>query len=273
MLGKAVAEQLITAGHQVVALPRSVDILDRDALLQYQYCGDIDVLLNFVSAYPLFSSTRESKWRQHDQLLTEGVANLCHLAEERGIPHLVQMSSVAVYGESSNAVEPDALQCPSLLSAWENAENLVTASPLNTTVLRLGLVIGATAPHYQALADFAKKQRLPVLGDGRAYVNVVNVDDVVSAVVKVCSQAVMQERTHAPVKTVYNICAESQTYYELAKKLMQHFGSDAKPRKVPKLVVRAAVDRRVYNMLMTSTKVSNQLAKQQLGWQPTDTLP
>lgn len=264
-LGQMVVDHLCQQNHTVISMPRSLDVLDAASMTEaaQQFNDGEAVVINLVTAYPLFSSARAEKWAHHRELLTTGVDNMLRFAEAINAQHFIQLSSTTVYGATERvaANEQSPVNPPSLLRDWLAAEERVTASTIPYTILRCGLLVGEGAPHFSALLDFAHKQRLPVLGNGDTQLSIVSMQDVATAYGQVVADARKQSR-------VFNICYDALSFYDLAQQVMQHVGATGKPRKVPKFVARAAVDRDVYEVATMSAVVSSQQARDKLGWRP-----
>lgn len=163
-------------------------------------------------------------------------------AEKAGCQRIIYTSSSGVYGEANGWVTEESPTLPTTPSAQAvlAAEQLLWASPISVTILRLA---GLYGPNRHPGRWFGGKPSIPAAD---APVNLIHQADVVSAIHAVLAQP--------PTQTIYNVCAASHppkgSYYAQAA---ADLGLDI-PTPEPGG--------------QNGKKVSSQKLRQALNWQP-----
>lgn len=172
-VGREIVRQLVAAGHRVRVLSRGFRRLDpsvrsvRGSVLVSgslpEACAGCDAVVHLVGIIS------EIGGQTFERVHVEGTRNILAAARAAGVPRFIHMSALGT--------RPDAVSRYHR-TKWA-AEEAVRASGLDWTLFRPSLVFGP-GDHFVGL--FAKISRwspvLPVMGDGRALLQPVAVDEV-----------------------------------------------------------------------------------------------
>jgi nucleoside-diphosphate-sugar epimerase len=133
---------------------------------------------------------------------------------------------------------------------------------LPATILRFGTFYSHDSAQTQNMLSLTSKGWFPVIGDGRAYWNMINVDDAANAVVKTV------ENYPQAVSHTFNVCDdEPVTYGDLIAHLAQTLGA-RKPMRLHVFLANMLLGSGTVRFLLASARCHNQLAKEKLGWRP-----
>ncbi len=156
------------AAAAVRALPETdvvlVDYADVDALARA--ASGCDAIVHLVGILKESSTTRYSDAH-------EGSAEALSAAARRArCLRVVYVSILGAHVEASNAC----------LASKARAEHILLAPPLETTVLRVPMVIGGDEPATRALRARAQARFVPLVRGGRSLEQPIDADDVVEAI-------------------------------------------------------------------------------------------
>jgi nucleoside-diphosphate-sugar epimerase len=262
VLGRSVVPLLLTRKHQVNALVRDpptaplapheglnlfrADILDVDSL--GPGVRGCEAVLHLATAIP--PSGPAPDWSRNTAVRTAGTRNLLQVAAASGARRYVQQSIAMVYaGAGAEWITEDAPlgESTPVRAPVFNMEAQVRASALDWVILRGGLFYGPGTARMFEWNALALAGNLVMPGDGSDYLSLIQVEDMASATVAA---------TEAPARrlTANIVDDESVTYRKL-------FGFIADLHGAP------APDSGGTSPF-PSLRVSNRLAKEQLGWQP-----
>jgi nucleoside-diphosphate-sugar epimerase len=158
-----------------------------------------------------------------------GTRNVAHAAVRSGVRHLVLVSSVSVYGQSSALGVDEATQCqpqgPYAVSKWraeQQAAEVVGGSQTALTILRLATAYGEGDPGNVArLMRAIDRGRFLWIGDGTNRKSLIHREDAARAcLVAACRQPAGMD--------VYNVSAPVCTMREIVQVLASALG-----RRVP----------------------------------------
>jgi len=260
-LGLRTAASWLAAGHEVFALTRSTerarqlagqgiqthlgDVTDPESL------GDlpsVDVVLYAVAYDRQSSPTRE-------QVVIDGLSNACRALRSK-CDRCIYISSTSVYGVSDGSFVDETTPCQpqteSGKTCWAAEQSLqqhAAASGIPHVVLRSAGLYGPNRL-LRRVHDIQSGQ--PLAGRPDAFLNLVHVDDLVTAV--------LAAETNGQAGEAYLI-ADGQpltrgAYFELLAQLLgappPRFDPTARPERTSGLNKRCRIDK----------------AQQQLGWKP-----
>ena len=181
-VGRGLLEALTRTGARVVALDRSGRLKDRAPSGCEVISGDLleparyrDALASCGTVVHLAASTGNASREQHHRVNAGGTTVLVEEAKRAGVTRFLFVSSVAV-------TFPD-LAGYHYAQAKILAESAVRNSGLRFLIVRPTMILGSGAP---ILASLEKLAGLPIAmlpGSGRARVEPIHVDDVVSCLV------------------------------------------------------------------------------------------
>jgi nucleoside-diphosphate-sugar epimerase len=202
LIGSHVAERLRARGDEVVALHRpdsDVRFLTRiGCTLVVGDIRDVDgpathmLGCEAVVHGAALVYSKES-WSHVHEINVEGTANVVRAASLRGVPHVIHISSVAVYGRAQGAIDEDSptdtplapgdLYARSKREAEEAARREAEAAGIKLTVLRPAAVYGERDRLLSTqVAGLVRRPLVPLLGNGRNTLPVVYAGNVASAV-------------------------------------------------------------------------------------------
>ena len=212
----------------------------------------------------------------------QGTKNLCKALEKSGLPKaLIFISTVAVYGcdEGENITEdhplngktPYALskiQAEEFLTNWCKKHNVVLG------IIRPSLIAGPNPPgNLGAMISGITSGKYLSIGGGKARKSVLMVQDIVTLVNLLAQKG-----------GVYNVCDDSQpTFRDLEKIISKQLGGKrvinipywtanilAKIGNI--LGSKAPINSNKLDKITKTLTFSNEKAKRDLGWNPTDVL-
>jgi nucleoside-diphosphate-sugar epimerase len=279
VLGRAVVPVLQEAGHEVTGLagsPRRLDdvptrvvvadLLDRAATASALDRAAPDAVVHLGTAIPARPEPRRFE-RQMDttnRLRREGTFNL---VEAAGSARLVLQGTALYYrpGSSTPAHEqrPFWTDGPTPLRpavrAMLDAERQVRLA--GGAVLRFGHLYGP-GTHLGSggrLTELVRSGRFPIVGDGGSVFSFIHVDDAASAV---------RAALETGASGAYNIVDdEPAPVRDWLVHLARTLGAPA-PRRVPVGIARLLTGRWSVATLTSLTGASNDLARSDLGWEP-----
>ena len=277
VIGREAIPQLLSAGHEVVGLSRSVqdrgwlsgigaepvevDLFDRGDV--EKAVTGVDAICHFATAIPpRVEMTDRDAWRMNDRLRTEATANLVDAALQHDVERFVQESITFFYADAGVAwIEEDS----AIEGAWEildsalDAEREVARFQNGGGIgisLRMSSLYGPGRVSAEQIATVVDRKS-PIVGNGDNFVSHLHIEDSGSAVAA---------SLNAPAGT-YNVSEdEPVTSRQDLETLAYELGVKA-PRRIPTAVARVAAGRAV-GLLTRSQRVSNRKFKAATGWSP-----
>lgn len=240
-----------------------------------------DIVLHAAGKAHVVPRTEAEKQAFFDVNL-QGTKNLCKALENSGLPKaLIFISTVAVYGcdEGENITEdhplngksPYALskiQAEEFLTNWCKEHNVVLG------IIRPSLIAGPNPPgNLGAMISGIKSGKYLSIGGGKARKSVLMVQDIATLVNLLAQKG-----------GVYNVCDDSQpTFRDLEKIISKQLGGKrvinipywtanvlAKIGNI--LGPKAPINSNKLDKITKTLTFSNEKAKRDLGWHPTDVL-
>lgn len=275
VIGRAAVPALVSAGHDVDVLARSVrneqliadlgatpvaaDLFDEDRLTDLYAAAE--AVINLATHIPVgYSSVRPGAWRTHDQLRTKGVATVIAAARRAGVRRVVQESMSCLYAAQGDdwVTEDSPVEITRITEPVAVGESLVQdygCDSRTAVLLRFGSIIGDDPITRYWLR--AAGQRRPVgFGDPEGWVHLLHTDDLGSAVLA---------SLHAPTG-VYNVGADPVRRKDLIAGYAAAAGVDAAGFMGP--VLRRMAGPRI-EPLTRSVRVCSDHFAAQTGWRPT----
>lgn len=280
VLGRRMVRQFVEKNHSVVGLARDdagartirqfggesvvADIFDADSLAAA--VGRADVVIHAATSIPAGVSRDRKAWELNDRLRREGTRALTQAAAKLGARSYVQQSIVWVARPADDSFfdERTAVASPSELysSAFDGeriAQEAGAKHGFNVAVLRCGGFYAADASHTRGFAEGLLRRRLPLLGRGEAVSANIHADDAASAFVA-AAEAGRGGLWHVTDDEPATI---REMLFEFAQRLGAH-----EPRRVPLWLARLFLWQGVVEFFTRSTRTSNRLFREQLGWTP-----
>lgn len=281
-LGGPLVRRLVEAGHDVTGLARQqagaaairqrgatpvlADVLDRTGLLRAVDGREFDAVLHELTALKK-APLRHADMRPTDLLRTQGTAHLLAAAEATGARRFLTQSIVFGYGYYDHGTEPLTEDSPfgeqrgdasdEHVAAMASTERqTMTASGIEGIALRYGLFYGADI---ESMVTMLRKRMLPVVRGG-GEIPFVHHEDAASATVAALERGVGGR--------AYNIVDDTPgTFSDLVREVAS-VTSATKPLTVPDALLAVAAPYGKVLFGPTSMRVSNALAKAELGWTP-----
>jgi nucleoside-diphosphate-sugar epimerase len=260
VIGRHAIPRLIERGHQVRAVARHAeqvdrlrrlgvegfvgDILDPDSLLAP--ADGVDAILHLATSIPSRDGSRGS-WELNDRIRREGTRNLLLAAERGGARRYVQQSITFLYGDAEGLIDEDhPLRPETLVQSAADMEELVRAAPLDWSILRGGVLYGPGTGQDEYRSVAARGGTLAMPGDGTDIWSLTHVADFAAAFV--------QAAESAPARCVFNVVDDTPvTVRDLFQHITTLFGGTLQPGA---------------SKLFPSIAVDNRRIKEALGWMP-----
>ncbi|MCC6905825.1 MAG: NAD(P)-dependent oxidoreductase [Anaerolineae bacterium] len=279
VLGQSIVRDFMRAGHQVIGLARteaSRSLLHAlKATAYYGYGRDIDrladalatvdAIVHAASTLPSTESPVEDEWMFSEEIVSGLLHNLISAAVQSGCKKVVLMSSYAIYGDHGAGwvTERTTLAPVSGMDAYLEAEHALqeatTERHISGVILRAGMLYAPTLPQTQALFT-ALREGLAGLGPGAdAYWPLLHVVDAAQAA-RLALEGDFEGQA-------FNICDdEPVTQAGLYQVLEQWLGRP--PGKSGTEDLLRFIISGSHTALRPSVRMSNQRAREQLGFQP-----
>ncbi len=249
MLGRAVAEWVSAAGHQVVVLQRGpsgldceeirADLSDQEAVARA--LTGVDAVIHLAAKVSITGDLRE-----FERINVVGTGDLLDAAQRAGVQRFVYVSSpsvahagVALVGAGAAPANPKSARgAYSQTKAEAEVEVLARDAPgFATVAIRPHLVWGPGDTQLVArIVDRARSGRLFLINEGRALIDTTYIDNAVSALGAALDR-VEDEGVHGRAFVVSN--GQPRTVAELFTRMAQAAGAPLPTRSVPFVVARA----------------------------------
>lgn len=280
VLGRRMVRQFSEKSHSVVGLARDEkgretiqslggeafigDIFDADSMARA--VRQADVVIHAATAIPTKVASSPLDWALNDRLRREGTRALAEAAARLGTKTYIQQSIVWVarppgdsfFDEKTVVKEPDGLY----RSAFDGEQIAFAAGErhgFNVSVLRCGGFYAPDAAHTRQFAQGLLKRRLPLIGGGRAVYANIHADDAASAFV-----AAAEAGKHG----LWHVTDDNPTTIrEMLMEFARELGAPA-PRRIPLWLARLFVWKGVIEFFTRSTRTSNRLFREEIGWAP-----
>jgi nucleoside-diphosphate-sugar epimerase len=275
-IGGVLCEELLTQGHEVIALVRRPgsepagtravlgDLGDGGRLAQILEEERLGWVMHLAAE--IASQRSERKLREVNVQGTERLLAACLAIagpDPAAGPRVVFCSTV-VTGDARGTLlteeEPLPVQTPYGRSKQEG-ERLLFQAGLPGVVIRPSHVYGPGGWYANELvAQLRKPGRFAVIGSGENLWDVVHVRDVV--------QALILAAESAPAGSIYHVADDEPiTFYDFMALTARSIGTGA-PRRIPAALARIVAGGNAVDAVVRSARSSNAKIKRELGWRP-----
>jgi nucleoside-diphosphate-sugar epimerase len=288
-IGRRLLPQLVSRGHEVVAMTHSIvktdmlrelgaepvvaNGLDRDAVVRAVTAAHPDVIVHEMTALQSMKSLAnfDRDVATTNRLRTEGTEYLIEAAEAVGTPKLVVQSFTGWPNQRTGGrvkTEDDPLDndppknSAKTLEAIRKLETLaVTARGIKGIALRYGSFYGpgtSIAPDGQII-ELVKAHKLPLFGDGGAVWSFLHIDDAADAT----RIAIESEATG-----IFNIADDDPAEVRVWLPELAKMAGAKPPMHLPAWIGRLLLGESGLSMMTKIRGASNAKAKRVLGWRP-----
>jgi nucleoside-diphosphate-sugar epimerase len=184
-------------------------------------------------------STKRVRDDQYRAINVIGTSNVTRISVEEGVPRVVLVSSVAVYGETHGKrcteeylCRPGNAYARSKLEAEEAARALVAGTSTRLTILRMTTIYGVPTGNVNRLARRVCSGRFVWLGGGNNTKHLLHVEDAARA----CLLAVIHPSAQGEV---FNVVASPATMREIVELMAGEAGVRISSWRFPEWLVRS----------------------------------
>ncbi len=278
-LGRRLVTALLEEGNTVKALvmdkeeirtitPGVIPIIGKlsDTKALEEACADADVVFHLAAALG------ESKAETGElvRVNVEGTENLLRPCIKSGVQHLIFTSAVDVYGKRrAGALTEESDTRPSGKYGYSKmlAEKAVDDSGVPHTILRVGNIYGHGYENsFFKLFRAVKEEKVAIIGTGNNHLSLINVDDVVRALMLV------KDRRYDTIGKVYNLSDDAHfTQSDLMNVAAEALGVEKPSRHVSEFLVsmiarQRDLDSNELRLLTSDLKVDSSKIKKELGF-------
>jgi nucleoside-diphosphate-sugar epimerase len=269
-VGGAVAAELASRGHEVVALVRrpgsepagttaiAGDLNDGESLRRALTAAQPEAIVHLAAEIAAQRSAARI-----EAVNVEGTRRLIEAARAAGGPKVVFASTV-VTGDAGGDVldETTALPVETAYGRSKQAgEQLLQDSGLPFAIIRPSHVYGPGGWYATEIVGRLRQPgRFAIVGSGANWWDVIRVEDVASA----CADAL--ER--APTGAVYHVVDDHPIQYRDFVGLTAQALNLGRPRSIPPWLARLAAGADPVRAVMRSARSDNARIKAELGWEP-----
>ena len=208
-----------------------LDISNYEALDVAGKSEKIDVIVHAAGlAHQFGDPKRVDFWRVN----VAGTENMCKLAANRQVKHLILISSVSVYGNYGNVevdetfvCQPEGFYAESKLEAEKIAVEICEPANINLTILRLATVIGeGDRGNVARLIDSINRGKFIWIGKGENKKSLIYKGDAAKAVTKVVE--------NQPCGTqIFNITAKAVSMNKIVNTIAESLPKKLLPVSIP----------------------------------------
>jgi nucleoside-diphosphate-sugar epimerase len=225
-----------------------------------------EVVLNFASAIPQKSRSTVRDWETNDQLRVQGTSNL--LAAIGSKPVFYCQAGIAfLYGDHDGAwVDETSGVCSNgITRSAEEMEHLILNFPhsgMRGVSFRFAAFYHPEAWHTQYMIHELKKRRVPIIGDGSFFWNLIHADDAASAVI-----TILQKRDQISGREIMNI---SDGEPVLCREMLHHLADLLQvhaPIRIPQFIARIILGEEGFEVLTASYRCKVDKLRS-FGWLP-----
>jgi nucleoside-diphosphate-sugar epimerase len=251
-LGSEILRLALASGWKVRALVRNpkwkVDGVETvrgditDLKMLCKACEDVSVVVHSAGLAHIFAP--EAKDVDRFLAVNEaGTANVVAAATESGVPKVVLVSSVSVYGNHAGEECDETAPCnprgPYAMSKWlgeQHAIELIMADALGSlTILRLATIYGeGDRGNVSKLIGALESGRFVWPGNGLNRKSLIYKEDAARACLRAAEGGV-------PGIDIFNVSAQSATMLEIVSTICQALGRPVPRLGIPHFILRAAI--------------------------------
>jgi 2-alkyl-3-oxoalkanoate reductase len=288
VVGQPLVAALISAGHHVTAITRSVghgdvladagaepvigDVFDAERLNGIVVAARPEVVIQHLTSLPKNLNPRNMKaaYAQNDRVRAQGGSNLLAAAKAAGAHRYIAQNVCFFYAmvgprvvdeDAPLALDASGPNGRSVRTTAEMERRVVGSTELDGLVLRFGFWYGpgTTFAADGYTADQVRRRRYPVVGNGEGLFPFVHIDDVVGATLAALGRG---------EAGIYNVADDQPApMSEWLPEYAQALGAPP-PRRIPRWLASLVVGQFVAAQATGMRGVSNAKAKDRLGWIP-----
>lgn len=211
----------------------------------------------------------------------QATENLARLSAEANVHRFIYISSIAVYGDFGDRDVDETYPLTeygdpygdSKIRSEKRLSQVVDSLSLSAVTVRPGFIYGPESPAWAIrLADWARRGIMPIVGDGSALAYPIYVDNLVDLILAAMTHPKASGR-------VYNGVDDGPVTMQQFLGGFLDMADTKRALRLPAWLARLgsnAVDpfvstrnmRYIVNQMISKGQISNQKAKQDLGWQP-----
>lgn len=227
----------------------SGNVLDRSTMMAVG--RSMDAVLNFTSAVPKKLKTTAEDWLENDELRTAGIRNVLDAIGDSDCFYC-QSGMSLVYGDhGGDPVDETSEIRPSVLTkSTESMEQLflnASAKSLRGVSFRFSAFYHQDAWHTRAMVHELSNRRLPIIGDGEYYWNLIHVEDAARAVLKV-----LESQHKVSGREIMNVSDDEPVKSKDFLITLAHLLSVPEPIKMPLFIARMALGADAIEVLTAS---------------------
>ncbi len=279
VLGKRVVKLLVEQNHLVAGLarsdenisllkslhaePRRGNLFDTNQMIALT--KDCHAILHLATHIPKKAVLKKEDWKMNDRIRIGGTRNMVSAALVNNIKIFIQQSVTFIYG-SRNDFEVDSKTSvsPTQISALQSVIEMekIVREKLNPNFLvaRFGSFYSSDSFQTQQLISNVRKRKMPLIGKGNYYWNLIHSDDAASAIAYSLNNF---ERLKG---NAINFTDFSPIFFSDVIKTLAEKTKSKKPFSIPLIIARSILGRDVFDFLTMSHRIlKNELIR---DWQP-----
>ncbi len=281
LLGKRVVKRLVEQGHKVVGLARSGEnmqllrsmgaearvggLFNRQQMIEVT--EGCEAILHLATKIPAKLTASPAAWAENNRIRTEGADILTDAAIYHKAKLYLQQSILFIYGDQQGKVldnhTPLPARQPSFLRSAIEMENIVNRKTgdwgLPGLILRFAAFYGPDSGQTQEMIRAVRRGKLPIVGKGDYYHNLIHLDDAASAVVfAVNRHEKLTGQTH-------NLSDFNPAPFAEVVEYLAAITRSKKPGRIPHWLARLLLGREVVGILTNSCQ---NRANTLDGWAP-----
>jgi nucleoside-diphosphate-sugar epimerase len=204
VLGKRVVAELSSKGYDLTILVRSksesslfdstnIKVVEGnifDLNQMEELTQGANAIFHLATRIPQKSMPSKKDWVENDRLRIDATKILLTCCERNGISRFMLPSVAFLYGDQQgktiNSQTPLPTKINGLMqSAFDMEKILMTAKSKNIDycIIRYGVYYSADSYHTVQMLSDVQKGKMPIIGDGGFFMNIIHVDDAASAMV------------------------------------------------------------------------------------------
>lgn len=273
VLGKRVVAELTSKEYEITALVRSQsekstfhspniktvvgNIFDINQM--EELTKGVDTIFHLATRIPQKSMPSKKDWAENDKLRIEATQVLLNCCERNGITRFMLPSVAFLYGDHQGRTINSYTKLPSKINGlmqsaldMENNVRTIKVKGIDYCIIRYGVYYSSDSYHTIQMLTDVKKGKMPIIGDGGFYMNIIHVDDAASAMVYAFENFDLFKNKTTNVSDFHPI-----TYSNLVRTIQKVVdGKD--PFKLPTWIAKILLGRDRYEYITASYKIEKE---------------
>lgn len=294
VLGKRVTKLLLEQNNKVYCLVRSEakkrimenigvkafigNLYDEKFLLEVT--NNMEGLLHLATAIPQKNSKLKAKdMVENSRIRTDAVKILINVVKKNKIKFFIHNSILYSYGDRKGQWIDENIKLttpvPTYFSmsakdryAYESAiigEEILKSEidkGFPAIILRFGMFYSSDSYNTKEILNSVKKGKMPIIGDGTAYLNFIHVDD--------AAQAVMDATTNYEniLGKTFNISDDNPATVNEVFMYLANAMNTKKPKHIPVFLANLFAGKILTFLFLSSYRNKNDLLKKETNWKP-----